>query len=248
VSFTPTAGTTPAANVPMIISAANPAAVAIAPNSLATANRSGLATATAGQAPVPLPTSFGGSSITIVDSAGKSSAAPLLYVSPTQINFQVPAGVATGTAQVTITSSDGTKSTASVPIAAVAPGLFTLNNVSLAAANALRVSAGGARTPQMVYAQSAGAIVANPIDLGAASDQTYLELYGTGLQGAGTASVTATVGGLTVLVLYAGPQASFAGLDQINIQIPSSLAGKGNVNIQLTAGGIAANAVQITIK
>src|SRR6202011_6233215 len=147
VSFTPTAGATPAANVPMIISAANPGAVAIAPNSLATANGSGLATATAGQAPVPLPTSFGGSSIAIVDSAGKSSAAPLLYVSPTQINFQVPAGVATGTAQVTITSSDGTKSMASVPIAAVAPRFFTLNNVSLAAANALRVSAGGAPTP-----------------------------------------------------------------------------------------------------
>lgn len=246
VSFTPTAGSTALASVPLITSAANPGAVALAPNSLATANGTGLATTLAGSAPLPLPPSFGGSSVAIVDSTGKSFAAPLLYVSPTQINFQIPGGVAAGPAQVTITSSDGTKSTSSITVASVAPGIFTLNNVSLAAADVIRIS-GNARTSEQVYSQSSsGAIVANPINLGASSDRVYLELYGTGFQAAGTA--TATIGGVSVPLLYAGPQGGFAGLDQVDIKLPSTLAGKGNVTVQLTAGGIAANPVQITIR
>jgi uncharacterized protein (TIGR03437 family) len=68
------------------------------------------------------------------------------------------------------------------------------------------------------------------------------------LQAAGTGGVTVTVGGINAPVLYAGPQGSFAGEDQVDIRLPSSLAGKGNVNIQLTASGIPANSVQITIQ
>jgi uncharacterized protein (TIGR03437 family) len=49
-------------------------------------------------------------------------------------------------------------------------------------------------------------------------------------------------------VLYAGSQMQYTGLDQLNIQLPSSLAGKGNVNLQATFNGTAANPVQITIQ
>jgi uncharacterized protein (TIGR03437 family) len=49
-------------------------------------------------------------------------------------------------------------------------------------------------------------------------------------------------------VLYAGPQGGSPGLDQVNILVPAALGGKGNVNLQLTANGIPANAVQITIQ
>jgi uncharacterized protein (TIGR03437 family) len=48
-------------------------------------------------------------------------------------------------------------------------------------------------------------------------------------------------------VLYAGTQNLFAGLDQVNVLLPSSLAGKGTVEVQLTANGVAANAVQIVV-
>jgi hypothetical protein len=34
----------------------------------------------------------------------------------------------------------------------------------------------------------------------------------------------------------------------VNVQLPASLAGKGNVTIQVTANGIAANAVNVTIE
>jgi uncharacterized protein (TIGR03437 family) len=94
---------------------------------------------------------------------------------------------------------------------------------------------------------SAGAVIANPINLGSASDQVYLELYGTGIQAAGTSNVEVTVGGTKVPVQYAG-KSSFEGEDQVNILLPHSLAGAGNVTVQVTASGIAANPVQITIQ
>jgi uncharacterized protein (TIGR03437 family) len=56
-----------------------------------------------------------------------------------------------------------------------------------------------------------------------------------------------TVNGVNALVLYAGPGGS-VGLDQVNIQLPASLAGKGNVNVQLTAAGVSANPAQVTIQ
>ena len=95
---------------------------------------------------------------------------------------------------------------------------------------------------------SAGSFSANRIDMGSASDQVYLLLAGTGLQAAGTAGVKVTVGGLDAPVLYVGPQGSFGGLDQVDVQLPGALAGQGNVNVQVTAAGIPANSVQITIQ
>jgi uncharacterized protein (TIGR03437 family) len=49
-------------------------------------------------------------------------------------------------------------------------------------------------------------------------------------------------------VSYAGPQGSYAGLDQFNILIPDSVAGKGQVDIVVTAGGKASNPVNVTIE
>ncbi len=84
--------------------------------------------------------------------------------------------------------------------------------------------------------------------MGSSTDQVYLSLFGTGLQAAGAGAIQLSVGGVAVPALYAGPQESFVGLDQVNLPLPVSLAGKGNVNIQLSAAGIASNPVQVTIQ
>jgi len=126
--------------------------------------------------------------------------------------------------------------------------LFTLSNSGLAAAYALRVSADGSQTAQPIYSQdNTGLISPIAINMGSSTDKVYLILYGTGFDTAATSNVMVTVNGVNAPVLYAGPAGS-VGLDQVNIQLPASLAGKGNVNVQLTAAGIAANPVQITIQ
>ncbi len=245
VALAPTAGSTPAVNVPLILSAANPSATAIAPGSLATANGQNLASTTVTPAS-PFPTTSGGPSVSIVDAAGITTAAPLLYVSPAQITFLVPATVAPGTAQIAVTNGTLTQTANNVQVSTVAPGVLTLNGAGLAAAEVVQVSASG-QTPQQVYStNSAGAPIASPIAVGSGANSTYLVLFGTGIAKAGTALTTATINGVNATVTYAGPAGADSGLDQVNILLPASLSGKGNVNVQLAVEGIPADPVQIT--
>ena len=62
------------------------------------------------------------------------------------------------------------------------------------------------------------------------------------------ANVSATIGGTSAEVTYAGAQGSYVGLDQANIRIPSSLAGRGAVNVVLTVDGRSSNGVVINIR
>ncbi len=246
VSLAPAAGSTPSANVPLILSAANPGAFAIAPGSLATANGQGLAS-TANTAAAPFPASLSGVSVSILDAAGVTTAAPILSVSPNQIVFLVPPTVAPGTAQIAVTDGAATQTSNNIEISTVAPGLLTLNGSGLAAAEAVQVSA-GIQTQQTAYTtNSSGAVVANPIAL-ASGASTYLVLFGTGIAKAGTALTSVTMNGVPSTVIYAGPAGADAGLDQVNVLIPAKLAGAGNVNVQMTSEGMAANPVQIRIQ
>jgi uncharacterized protein (TIGR03437 family) len=251
VALAPSA-TTPMQNVPSILSIANFGATAIAPGSLVAANGQNLAAGYPGPIIGLLPSVFDGTSVSIVDASGATSLAPLFYVSPNEVDFQVPATVATGPAKVVITSNGVSQSAGNVQIATVAPGLFTLNNSGLATAYAIRVS-GNAQVIEPVYTLNNGMVTPAPIYLGAGTDQVILVLYGTGMQAAAAGTfaniaVSASVGGVNAQVLYAGPSNDSPGLDQVNILLPASLAGKGDVNVQLTAAGIAANPVQITIQ
>jgi uncharacterized protein (TIGR03437 family) len=247
VSFAPTSGATPQPSVPSVVSAASPSVIGIAPGSLATVTGTGLSYGAPATGTLPLTAFLGGSSVEIMDAGGRTTLAPLLYVSPGQINFQVPASVANGIAKVTITTAGPFLTSAYIPVSTVAPGLFTLNGVGLAAATAVKVAASGAQTSVPVFTtNSDGSYTAAPISL--TGGTVYLTLYGTGIQAAGTSGVTATIGGANAKVLFAGAQGKYPGLDQVNLQIPASLAGSGNTNIQLTVSGIPANPVQVTIQ
>ena len=48
--------------------------------------------------------------------------------------------------------------------------------------------------------------------------------------------------------LYAGAQGSLVGLDQVNVRLPRSLAGRGEVEVSFTADGKAANVVRVNFK
>jgi uncharacterized protein (TIGR03437 family) len=249
VALAPTAGATPMSNVPSIQSAATSSVPTLAPGELAIASGQNLAPTTPPEIFGPLPTLYYGNSVSIVDSANKTWAAPLAFVSPGEVTFQIPAGVAAGSAKISIVSSSGTQTANNIQIAAAAPALFTLNGSSLAAAETVRVSADGTQTYGTVYQTSTGAsLVASPINMGSPTDQVYLVLFGTGMDGVSASNVTVTVNGTNAPVTYAGSQGLFTGLDQINVLIPASLAGSGTVTVQLSVNGVAANAVQIVIQ
>ncbi len=247
VSLAPTAGTTAAVNVPLVLSAANPGATAIAPASMAIVAGQNLATTTATQT-APYPSAVAGTSVSIVDGSGATVAAPLISVSPTQLVVLVPATAAPGLAQVTVTNGTATQVASNVEISEVAPGIMTMNGLGLPAAQAIQVAADQSQTSQLAYStNSDGAVVANPIVM-ASPGNTYLVLYGSGIAAGGTALTSATVNGLSASVVYAGPAGGANGLDQVNILLPAKVAGAGNVNVQVTTEAIALNPVQVTIK
>jgi len=220
----------------------------LAPGSFATVFGTNLATVT--QAiPMPYPATFGGTTVTFTDSKGVARQAPLAYVSPGQVNYIVPDGTASGQATVTVASGQASYS-AAVPIAAIDPGIFIFGGTNLVAAN-VDVVTNGTQTYGNVYSlDSTGALVPAPIDVSQPNTEVYLIIYGTGLRGHSSAanSVTVTADGVNLNVAYAGAQPQYPGLDQINVLLPPSLAGAGDVMIQVTVDGQAANPGHVTIQ
>ena len=228
-------------------------ASALAPEALAAGFGSNLATTIKSAPVLPLPTDLGGTSVQIVDANGISRPAELLFVSPGQLNYQIPPGVATGTAAVTVLINESPVAFGTANIANVAPGVFTANadGAGVPAAAILRIKANGAQTYEPLSTFDAGQkkYVPTPIDLGPASDQVFLVLFGTGIRNrTSTQAVTATIGGLSTPALYAGIQGTFIGLDQINLQLARTLIGRGQIDVILTVDAMNANTVSINIK
>ena len=235
------------------VSAASFGGAELASESIVAAFGAGLATTTQIVTTVPLPTELAGTSVKVRDSAGMERPAPLFFVAPAQVNYLIPTGTAAGAATVTMTSGNGAVSTGVVQIATVAPGLFSANasGQGVAAGVALRVKADGAQVfePIARFDQSQNRLVAIPIDLGPEGEQVFLILYGTGFRfNSALPAVTCGIGGVNAEALYAGVAPGFVGLDQTNVRLPRSLAGRGEVDVVLAVDGKAANMVRISVK
>jgi uncharacterized protein (TIGR03437 family) len=209
---------------------------------------SGLQTATS----IPLPTSIGGTTVTVTDAGGIARQAELFFVSPLQVNYQVPPGTAAGMASVSVFLNGDPMSTGTVQIASVSPGLYTATADGKGVAAALAVTIHSDGTSGFVdtfQCSSATSCTALPIDLGLSTDTVVLELFGTGIRGRSSlANVTCKIGSTTVPVSYAGAQNGYVGLDQVNITLPRSFQGTGAANVTLTVDGQAANVVAISFK
>ncbi len=109
------------------VSAASFSGAEMASEAIVSAFGTGLATTAQAADTFPLPLMLSGTQVLVRDSAGIERAARLFFVSPAQVNYQIPPDTAPGLAVVTIRSGDGAISMDTVEIAPVAPGLFTAN-------------------------------------------------------------------------------------------------------------------------
>ena len=223
----------------------------VSPESIASYYGTNLASDTAEPKTLPLPTTLAGISVQVQDSAGATRPALLFYASPTQINFEVPAGTAVGVAKFTVTnSSNAAVATGTANVQNVAPGLFTADSTGkgVAQAQAIRIGVNGQSSVMPIYQCSGATCSSTPINLGV-DTPTYLELYGTGIRNQSSLSnVSATINGMSVPVLYAGAQGGFVGLDQVDVTIPLSMRGSGETNLVLTVDGQIANTVRVNIQ
>lgn len=238
---------------PAAVSAASGFAL-LAPGEIASIYGVGLASQTASAASPDLPMTLGGSSVTVVDSHNVSRAARLAYVSTNQINFEIPAGTATGDANLMVQNATGSHNAGTVTIVAVAPALFSANGngVGAAAATAIRqIIPSNQQSPVAVYScdpSLPGSCVTVPIALGV-DTPIYVSFFGTGFRGfSDVSNVHLTIGGVDASVLYAGPQGTFPGLDQVNVGLPLNLRGAGEVDVVLTVDGQSSNPVRIAIQ
>ena len=227
-------------------SAAAPSS-AVAPDSLASLYGSNLAPGVAQAALQPLPLALGGVTLSVTDAAGATRAAPLVYVSPGQINFVVPDGTAPGLATLVVSGQ-----TFTAAVQPVAPTLFSMNGAGsgVAAATAIRVQAANPvlQSSVPVFQCAGSSCVSVPIALGV-DTPVYVSFYGTGIRNRSSlANVAITINGIIVPVLYAGPAPGFTGLDQVNAGLVLSLRGSGESNVVLTVDGLAANTVTINVQ
>lgn len=202
---------------------------------------------------IQLPTDLGGTSLEV-----NGRKAGLFFVSPTQINYLMPAATEAGIANVVVKFGQ-TISTGSVMIARVAPGIFAANSNGhdVPAATIVRVKPDGSQRYESLsqYNQQAQKYVTKPIDL-PADDVVVLVLFVSGIRNAADVngdgnlneSFKVLIGGVEATVLAATRQPNFVGLDQINAIIPSSLVGRGQVDVSVIGLGYnASNVVKIEI-
>lgn len=208
-----------------------------------------LATQTLGAPTSVYPTILGGSTVSVRDAAGVLRLGALSFVSPGQINYVMPAAAAAGTATVTVYAANGATATGTAQIGKVAPALFVINGANVAAATAIRVNADNSQSPVDVFTCGATAESCTGAPISLATGPVYLTLYGTGVRNRTSLdTVKATVGGVDAPILFAGPQGTFPALDQVNVQVPASVAGRGNVPIVVTIDGQSSNQAVINVR
>jgi uncharacterized protein (TIGR03437 family) len=193
-------------------------------------------------ATLPLPVELAGTTVTV-----NGVAAPLFYVGPNQINFALPSSLEPGPATIIARSPDGLFALGTVNIVAAAPFIFTAD------ASGRGDAAAQATVDGVTYQLP-------PFDVTVGGRPNILVLYATGLRHAPAANpgdgngvaeaASVTIGGQPAAVLYAGAQGQYAGLDQINVELPQSLAGGlvRRVEVVVSVNGVEANRVTILIK
>jgi uncharacterized protein (TIGR03437 family) len=191
---------------------------------------------------VNAPTSLDGTSVTI-----GGQAAFVAYISPTQVNAQVPSNVGTGPQQITVTTAAGISAPFTLNLNLTQPGLWAPPPFQIGG----KAYVGALFTDFATFALPSGAI-AGVTSRPARPGETVV-LYGTGF-GAVTPSVDAGVvvqqsnalttpiqvffGGAAAQVTYAGLAPTTVGLYQFNVVVPS-VAASDSVPLTFTLGGTA---------
>jgi uncharacterized protein (TIGR03437 family) len=208
---------------PALISLVNAASFQpgpVAPGSLISIFGSNLAPVTVSVAGSPLPRNLAGVTLSI-----GGIACPLLFVSPNQVNAQVPFEAAYGPATVVLQAAQTPPAAIALAVAPVAPGIFP-DVQNLAMAGSL-VS---------VYLTGQGPVVPD-VATGSPAPSSPLAqaVY----------PVVATLGGQTAEVNNSGLIPGSIGLYQVTVRVPALRT--GSYPLLISVNGVSSNAVNIDV-
>ena len=188
----------------------------------------------------PLPTMLGATMVIV-----NGVPAPLYYVSPSQINFQMPGNTSLGNARVEVNVEGQPVSSFDakpVMLTAVDPGLY-MNGPRVAALNP-DLTPHTAATPQaagtiLAFFVTGQGAVKPAIPDGSAAPAAPLSML------AGTVQVM--IGGQQAEVTFAGLAPGYAGLTQVNVRIPAGL-GPGDHPAFVVIDGVPSNAGLVGVR
>lgn len=208
-------------------------AAPVSPGSLADIYGSNLASAPTTATGASLPTTLGNVQVTV-----NGTLAPLYYVSPSQVDFQIPYSVTPGPALVRVNSNGTASLSAAITVQQAAPSLLTYvdasGNTRATAQNAdysvnSSTNCAAPGSYLTVYMIGSGPLN-NPIPSGAAAPSSPLSME--------TLATTAKLGTTPATVAFAGMAPGFVGLMQVDIQAPSV---SGDLPLQINVGAFASN-------
>jgi uncharacterized protein (TIGR03437 family) len=213
----------------------------LAPGSIAALFGSDLATAPGQAATAPLPTKLSDTDSVIVG----STAAPLFFVSGNQINLQIPFEAMPGPLSVAVSRGGKASAPQTVTIVSASPGIFTLDAAAQGAIVNSQGSVVNGSAPAApgdtiaVFCTGLGATTP-PVASGAPAPKAPLATANL--------PVTASIGGMSATVSFAGLAPGYVGLYQVNVQIPAGVAPGDSVPLALTQNSVSSNTVTLAIR
>lgn len=224
----------------------------ISPGSLVSVFGQNLSSSTALAGSLPLPVSLGGTRVSLSDIA-----AHLVFISPGQINLQIPWEL-TGQTQALIASTVAgvTGNTDTISLATFSPGIFSTNQ-SGSGQGAIQIANSGG-----IFAAPVGALPG--VSSKPAMQGDFLSIFCTGLgpvnnqpssgapapdgNSTTTSTPVVTIAGKSVPVTFSGLSPGFIGLYQVNVQITASVQRGNALPVKLTIGGVTSNTVTVAIQ
>lgn len=196
-----------------------------------------------------LPKVLGGISVQITDSRGVTRPAGILWAHAGwgQVNYVVPPDSTPGPATMTVMRADGSTTVSNITVSDFAPGFWTgVSCRGPALGTATQVLADGRVVKSALSTCKNGLCTTLPISL-AKDAKTTIRLVASGFRYAGSASnIDVTIGGVHVPVVSFGPMEE-EGVDQVTIEVPSSLRNIGEADLICHVGKRVSNAVQVRL-
>ena len=242
-------GAVPAISTSGISLAPTPAAGGVlVPGSIATLYGTSLAANTVAAAAGDLPYTLGGVTVQV-----NGYPAALYYVSPAQIDFQVPFELE-GYNSATVSVLNGTLLSASVTVrvAVAAPALFSTNGSGMGQGAITIATSGVLAAPAGAFPGSRPASHGEPLSIYCTGMGPVSRIFGDGVPApvspvAITQFPTVTIGGVAAPVLFSGLAPGAVGLYQVNVLVPSGTPAGDAVPVVVTINGTNSNAVTVAV-
>ncbi len=182
------------------------------------------------------------------------SSVPLFFTSPSQLNFQVPLFALSGQTSTALTINRGpSKTSFTVLLKPYSPALFTTSQNGTGQASTLISGTASLAAPIDAFPGSRPAKAGDYISIYATGlgDVTNRPALGSPAPADPLAFTLATpavsIGGVPAAVTFSGLAPGYAGLYQVNVQVPPGAPIGPAIPIILTIGGVTSNPATIAL-